>query len=677
MDLLSGKLVRPAGAGPGASGQEWSGVRFAIGAAMLLVAAMVGYLPSLGGGKVWDDTFLVGENPFFRSPVFFMEVFRQWLWVDPIAAYYRPVQNWSYMLDYLVWGEWFPGYRLTSLLVHVVAGCLLWRLLRALFIETMGAGRRAREASLLAWFCAAAWLIHPAHSAAVAYVSGRADPLAAAFALSGWQLWRQAFACGTGHRSGKVLSAGAGVICLLLGLCSRETGLLWLMAFAGWEVIARWHSRRGVAMLALASAGVLTAFYAWLRTLPPDLWPKPNTPGTHEITSKLADSLFALGDYAMLFFVPFRLSMERPLVTSGWGWVGLLAAGLVLLAALTAMVFVRGRFLRLRRFFVFWFVGGFLAIAPVFAANATVAEHWMYFPYVGMMAGLCLLVWDILGLWNERWLRVGVVVLACCWMGFLVVRLHLRAKDWRDQAAFMTATLEHGERTARIEGLAAANLARAGETRKAEALLVEAIARKPGDRLLPIYLASVLEQAGRLEEALPKVTMSADELRRLRGLHPLVALAPMTKARILVKMGDRETALQILEEAADIWPGHWQLHASLAALCMEMGNRSEAIKVIAKFHERHPWHLEATMRLAAMLSQDGKPDQAAALLENARWLDVRSPEPDRLLAAVHADHKNWQEAIEAQKRAFSRSGGAAKDAEALKALARAAQEERM
>lgn len=655
-----------------------------VGGAVLLALTFLVYFPSLGGSMVWDDTFLVGENPFFRSPFFLLEVFRQWLWIDPIAAYYRPVQNWSYIVDYLLWGEWFPGYRLTSLVGHAVAAMLLWRLLRQIFIEgelwLCGRDLRAdtnlrREATWLSWlalFCAVAWLVHPAHSAAVAYVSGRADSLAAVLALSGWLLWRRAIFYDRGCSVRYYLLTTAALVCLLLSLCSRETGLLWLLVFVAWEGIVRWRGRWLHALHALVSGGILVALYVWLRTLPPDLWMKPSLDSEPTFSAKVFHTLLALGDYASLFLAPFRLSMERSLDVEDGAWMALLAAALILLALLFVMMLFRGPGLLLRRFFALWFCLGFLAISPVFARNATVAEHWMYFPYAGLLAGLTLLGRDALNRKKSRgWCYVCTTV-GVIWVALLGIRLFQRASDWTDNTTFMSATLEYGESTSRIQGLVAANLARSGRLNEAEAVLLDAIRQHPKDRLLKIYLASVLEVQGRLSEALPLVSFSAEELSALRGLHPLVAQAPLTRARILVKSGETANALATLREAADIWPSHWPIHASLAALLNETNDTSGAIDVLARFQDRNPWHLEATMQLSASLSRQGNPKLAVALLEKARLLDVRSPEPDRLLAGVHADHQNWSAAILAQKRALARSDGASQDVNALKALADAA-----
>ena len=96
---------------------------------LCLAGGLFAYAPALGGTLIWDDFYLVRENPFFRSPVFGLEVFRHYLFFDSFSTYYRPVQNWSYMLDYWVWRGSPVGYHCTNILIHSLSGFLLYRLL--------------------------------------------------------------------------------------------------------------------------------------------------------------------------------------------------------------------------------------------------------------------------------------------------------------------------------------------------------------------------------------------------------------------------------------------------------------------------------------------------------------------------------------------------------------------
>src|SRR5580658_4899841 len=102
--------------------------------AACLLSAFAVYAPALGGELIWDDRYLVRENPFFRSPVFLLEVFRHYLFFDSFSTYYRPLQNWSYILDYWLWRGDPVGYHLTNILLHSGSGFLLFLLLRRIFV---------------------------------------------------------------------------------------------------------------------------------------------------------------------------------------------------------------------------------------------------------------------------------------------------------------------------------------------------------------------------------------------------------------------------------------------------------------------------------------------------------------------------------------------------------------
>src|SRR5690242_14962975 len=66
-----------------------------------LIIALVGTIvrvPALQGERIWDDHYLVHDNPFMKSPALILEAFRHYLFLDSVSMHYRPVQNISYMV---------------------------------------------------------------------------------------------------------------------------------------------------------------------------------------------------------------------------------------------------------------------------------------------------------------------------------------------------------------------------------------------------------------------------------------------------------------------------------------------------------------------------------------------------------------------------------------------------
>ena len=192
---------------------------------------MLAYAPVLHGKFLWDDLYLVGANPFFKSPRFILEVFRHYLFLDSFSLYYRPVQNLSYILDYAIWNRNEFGYHLSNILFHAASAFLLFlvlrRCLRAMPANGGRIRRRFARTALRRLRVGLLWAVHPIHNAAVAYVSGRADSIAMMFALAAWLLF---FNGGTGWRAGLALALAA--LCVLAALCAKEIAFIWIALFA-------------------------------------------------------------------------------------------------------------------------------------------------------------------------------------------------------------------------------------------------------------------------------------------------------------------------------------------------------------------------------------------------------------------------------------------------------------
>src|SRR5204863_4623422 len=115
------------------------------------------------------------------------------------------------------------GYHLTNILWHIAAALALF-LLGDELLGLFGVEERKRRS--IAFLAALAWAIHPVHTAAVVYVSGRADPLAAAFGFLGLY-----FALRRLRATGRArwISLFAASALLLLSALSKEAGLVFLL----------------------------------------------------------------------------------------------------------------------------------------------------------------------------------------------------------------------------------------------------------------------------------------------------------------------------------------------------------------------------------------------------------------------------------------------------------------
>jgi tetratricopeptide (TPR) repeat protein len=627
--------------------------------AAFLLAGLIVYSPALHGDFIWDDEYLVGQNPFYKSPIFALEVFRHYLFFESFSIYYRPVQNLSYMLDYWLWRGNPFGYHLTNICLHALSGFLLYRVLRRIVPGLLGkpAESKAEGANILSFLVAMVWTVHPIHNAAVAYISGRADSLASMFALGAWLMVQFAFR--TTNRTGRIGLLAGGALSVLLALCSKEIALMWLALFLlhllGFERNHPW--KRKAALV----AGLLAVFaaYAFLHSLPPHRVPMDDGPPA-PLAARGLLMLRALGDYTGLIFYPSRLMMDRTLISpmmyadvSSW-YASLRYEYLSVMgvAALTAGALLCGRALpgrRLRVFGALWFVVAFLPISNLFPLNAQVAEHWIYLASIGYLIFLA----GCAAMLAPRWRTVAAGAAACAAVA-LGVRTAVRAGDWSDPETFYLRTIEDGGGTPRIFGNLAGVYAKRGDHRKQEAILRKTLAVFPDYVPARINLGICLVNQGRAGEAeafLNFAKLAADDVSRQ---FPRTWSAALNLAGIRAKAGEGDEALAILAEARERFPDTWELAKYQAELVERADGPSVAVAAIESYAAAHWWHEDAWMMLGHLRAAAGDPQAGINAMRHAGRLDIYDPKPFANIARIEMQRGRAEAACEAQRVAIRR-----------------------
>lgn len=624
--------------------------------AAFLIAGLLAYAPALNGELIWDDEYLVGQNPFYQSPVFAIEVFRHYLFFDSFSIYYRPVQNLSYMLDYWVWAGNPFGYHLTNVLLHAASGFLLFRVLRRLLEGLLEAATAPiRDAD--AFVVAIVWTVHPIHNAAVAYISGRADSLASLFALSSWLLvWKAWEISSRGKRCGVFALAG---LSMLLALCSKEIALMWLVLFLLHLFVFEKKQSLRPKLATLAGVAFVFGIYFCLHSLPAHRTPMEDGPPA-PLAARALLMLRALGDYTSLIFYPSRLLMDRTLTspamyvnTASWyaslRYEYLSVIGTAVLAVGAMLCCKAGPGRRLRVFGALWFIVAFLPISNLFPLNAQVAEHWIYLASIGYLAFLAGCVMPLAPRW--RTMTAYAAILAVFALG---VRTAIRAGDWSDAAKFYTRTIEDGGGTPRIFGNLAGTYARRGDYPKQEAILRRTLALFPEFTPARIGLGVCLVNQGRAEDAEPFLNFakpSADEVSRR---FPRTWSAALNLAGVRAKAGATDEALAILAEARERSPDTWDLAKYEADLIEHSHGAASAIPAIERYASGHWWHEDAWMTLGQLRAAAGDSQAAIDAMRHASRLNIHDPKPFANIARIEIARNRPEAACEAQRTAIKR-----------------------
>lgn len=630
---------------------------------LCLIAGVAVYAPALGGDLIWDDYYLVRENPFFRSPVFGWEVFRHYLFFDSFSTYYRPVQNWSYMLDYWLWRGEPAGYHLTNVLLHTGSGILLYELLRQLLPGLLGrdADKTApRTGHIAAFLVALVWVVHPIHNAAVAYISGRADSLASFFALTAWLLVRRAV--GAGSVLARAGLGGAALAAMLLALCSKEIALLWLAIFALHTLFFEFAWPRRVKACVLAGALALLAVYAGLHALPGFRAPMENGPPP-PLDARFLLMLRALGDYAGLLVWPGQLHMERTLSDPAiYGSVAawrenarfeyLSVCGLLAGLAGLWLCRRRGPGRRLRCFGALWFAAAFLPISNLFPLNAEVAEHWIYLASIG---ALLLLAGAVCALPPRA--RSAVCAGAFLAVLALGIRTALRAGDWVNAETFCLRTIQAGGATPRLLGTLAALYGERGDLVKQEAVWRKMIVRFPDYAPARINLGICLSKQGRAAEAEPLLRVEKADAADAARRYPRTWPAALHLARLRHEAQRDDEALAILAAARARFPETWELVQYEGELRRARDGAAAALPAVADFAAAHWWHREAWITLGRLRYTAGQPDAAIAALHAASRLDIYAAAPLTDIARIELERGRPEAALARQSEAMRREPG--------------------
>jgi tetratricopeptide (TPR) repeat protein len=135
------------------------------GALIVLLAVLV-YLPTLRNGFIWDDETYVEENLALRS----LDGLRGiWFELGVVPQYY-PLVHSTFWVEYHLWGVRPIGYHAVNMLLHAASAVLLWRLLVRLGLPG-------------AWLAGALFAVHPVHIESVAWITERKNVLSCLLAL--------------------------------------------------------------------------------------------------------------------------------------------------------------------------------------------------------------------------------------------------------------------------------------------------------------------------------------------------------------------------------------------------------------------------------------------------------------------------------------------------------------
>ena len=579
----------------------------------LVVAGVLVYLNTLHNGYVFDDTPWVVNNERIRSLSNLGEM---------LTATNRPLLEITLAVDYAIGGLAPAPYRLTNMLIHILAGLTLFGLVRrTLGLATISESVKAR-ATWLAGAVALLWLVHPLNTQSVSYLIQRGESMMGLFyLLTLYGFVRYATAEGRRWAVFAVVACWLGAGCKEVIATAPLVVLLydWVFIAKNWRepIVKRWGVYAGLfamwlplgfmlvrglsgedASAGFALEGKLLSRWTYLLTqaqvivevyLRKAFWPKP-----------------LVLDYGWWPAIPHDTPADQVgrLFMANVFWQGLLLIAL-LLASLWGLI--------RKRWWGFVGMSFFLILAPTssFVPIADIAvEHRMYLPLICVLLIVVFLGDAVLRRAPGKQaggLGAAIVVVAALALG---VQTFARNLDYHSGITLWDANVIARPNNPRAWHNLGSALDKAGRRDEAMLCYEKVLERLPNYHEAIFGIAGIWMDRGDIDKA---VELFKEAVR----LNPGDASyhAHLGQAYMLSRQYD--FAEQSLDEAIRLDPTYARAYETKGLLSLAQNDLDGAIANFRKAIEVDPDQMASRKNLAAALNDAGEPGEAVQVMNEA------------------------------------------------------------
>lgn len=504
--------------------------------ALILLLCVAVYANALFMGLVWDDIPQITENPLIRSlrniPSLFVGEVWQNVGRGHGSIYYRPFFNLSLAVDHALWGVQPFGYHLTNLLLHCFAALTLYLLVF-----------RIAKSGVVAICSALIFAVHPVHAEAVAWISGRNEPMAAGF------IFASLFFYAGFRQNNRIKDLALSLALFWCALLSKETAivlpglvLLYEVCFTNgtWKKRATWP--------AIFTAAAIP--YLIVRTVVIGVTvAKINQP----LFVRICTSPVLIFRYLQSLVLPVGLQLhyEIPLKTS-------LLDPLVILAVAVLFCILIWMLVQVRRYPVPFFGIAWIFIAllpasglPLILQPSPIADRYLYIPSAGFALAVSWLFMRFVpqntsagqspptlgpSFWKKPAGMAGVLILLV-----LFILSVQRNNAWKDNKSFMLQRLADAPGYAEGYNQLGALYLDQGMLEEAEQAFKKMIELSPEADRGYSNLGLIYRKQGRLEEA-------EEILQKALSLKPNADGALLKYGSVLIEQGRFQEAEQVFAQ---------------------------------------------------------------------------------------------------------------------------------
>jgi tetratricopeptide (TPR) repeat protein len=620
--------------------------------ALLVVAICVVYLPAVHGGFIWDDDGHV-TRPELRS---LHGLWRIWFELGATQQYY-PLVHSAFWIEHRLFGDDPFGYHLVNILLHAVAACLVFLLLRRLKIPG-------------AFLAGAIFALHPVQVESVAWITEQKNTLSAVFFLtSAW-----AYLEFDETRRRRIYFVALGLF--ILGLLSKTViatlpGVLLVIFW--WQRGSLTWKRDAAPLLPWFGLGAVSGLFT--------AWVEHTLIGARGEAFALTLVERCLLAGRVVWFYLWKLVWPHPLIfvyprwaisqDVWWQYLPLLGA-LALPAALwllrrrgrgplAAALFFAGTLFPVLGFFnVFPFLFSYVAdhfqylpsLGPIVLASAGIALGLGRLPRsarpvgqgaaAALVAVLSVLTWLQSGMYSDvqTLYRTTIARNPAAWLAYDNLGILLSGMGRRQESIdLLKQAVRLKPELADIHYNLGTALADAGRPDEAIAEYEQALKLRPVFPEVHVNLGNVLGAVGRTDEAIASYHRAIASRRDYADAHYNLGNALMSAGRI-------EEAIQEYTEALRIAPDFASAEDSLGLALARRDRIPEAIQHFNLALRIDPNYARAHNNLGRALAMLGQGDAAIEHYREAIRINPDYAEARNGLGAAYARANRMNEAIE-------------------------------
>lgn len=531
---------------------------------LLIGVASLVYADILGYDFVWDDEDLIHRNPRITRLDNFPEFFAG----EPVYSnyYYRPLVTISLAFDYRLWELKPFGYHLNNLIFHLGSVLLIYFISLSLLPKWSS------------FLVALLFGLHPIHTEAVTWVSGRSDVLCAFFFLASVLCFIHFVQIqGKGKRLGLYFLSW---ILFFFALLTKEMAVsLPLILFFWWVFFSdkagvKQNKWKEILFFLVPFILLLFMYLLWRRAVVGD-WLYSDAKFDFLFLG-FETSLWIILKYAQLLFLPLKLNAFYEIASGSrqLDFINFLGMGLILLVLILVFLYADRKSQRLVAFGLCWFLLTLLPVSNLIpTATIFLAERYLYLPSLGYFL---IFGWLLGGLLSKRLLhsrfvlRLSLIITLVGLTLFYTWRTIQRNPDWEDSLALAQSLLEVDPNSATGHHYLGQQYAKDGDSQKAKKEYLMVLELKPNMRGAHNNLGILYYQEGKIEQA-------KEEFKKEIEIDSLYVEAYYNLGTIYKNSGQVDSSIQAFQKAVEIHPDFLFALEDLAILYETQGLLDKAL----------------------------------------------------------------------------------------------------